>query len=483
MVSSNGEGDPSDFPIRLQKGLYDQFRVGGFPTLYPADQTPVTADILEGGWIYATVILAFSFLILLPGLRIVSGVSSFIRIVVGVGVLGMIMICNFGQDWESASLAKTTTAYRAGIPYEVNASIGVHIGLRSVNITLKGIPRIQTFDNGRVNETIDYNERLGWDNNGWVQGAAGFGPRAGKFNREFRDHQRRGTPYPILWVAEYFTPDGEGLRWGRFYRNAGYFAHIMVWTALPLWLLTLVLSKMVIRYAAYCSLMTGASLLIANIIYASLRNANQLEIPFPDGNLVFHWGWSFWMCMAMGLIACVIGIVVFVLNFFIPEAIDDFFGIDVNQEFEEFYISPNEEETGRRKSQIFGKSFRKRTVILTQSKSGGGGGVELRKAGNGGGGGGGYKNGTHLTLNTNTDPNDIEIGMQGSASPEPVIQRGYRKRTILGPMHKSRKSQPRPSTPGAVPPATYENQAMSSEATEGTSHEQDEYVNSYEQSM
>lgn len=102
-------------------------------------------------------------------------------------------------------------------------------------------------------------------------------------------------------------------------------------------------------------------------------------------------------------------------------------------------LGPNEEETGRRKSQIFGKSFRKRTVILTQSKSGGAGGVELRKAGNGGGGGG-YKNGTQLTLNTNTDPNDIELGMQGSASPEVRQHLDYRPLRLITIKHHKKNS-------------------------------------------
>lgn len=440
MVSTNGQGDPSEYPIRLQKGLYDLFRVGAGPTLYPADQRPVTADILVAGWIYATVILAFSLLILLPGLRIVTGVSALIRILVGVGVLGMIMICNFGQDWESASLAHVTTAYRAGIPNEINASIGVHIGLRSVNITLKGIPRIQTFGDNRVNETIDYNERLSWDNHGWVQGRAGFGPTAGRFNQEFREHQRKGSPYPIIWVAEYFTPDGEGLRWGRFYRNAGYFAHIMVWAALPLWILALILFKMVIRYGAYFSLMTGGSLLIANIIYATHRNANQLEIPFPEGKLVFHWGWSFWMCMSMGLICCTIGIVTFILDLLQPELVAEFFAVDVTQDLEEFYINPAENADGGRKSRI-GKSFKKRTVMLGETKSGPGEvNLNLRRSR--------YNVVKAAAADAaDADPNDIELG-EGNGAPPPVppmIQRGYRKRTILGPMQKSRKSQPRPA--------------------------------------
>ena len=49
--------------------VYDGFRYGDFPTLYPSNKTPVTADVLEVGFIYAAVILAFSLLIGLPGLH------------------------------------------------------------------------------------------------------------------------------------------------------------------------------------------------------------------------------------------------------------------------------------------------------------------------------------------------------------------------------------------------------------------------------
>ena len=52
---------------------------------------------------------------------------------------------------------------------------------------------------------------------------------AGLVNRQFREAQRKGLPYPILWIAEYFTIDGEGIRWGRHYRQAGYYTHIVMW--------------------------------------------------------------------------------------------------------------------------------------------------------------------------------------------------------------------------------------------------------------
>ncbi len=47
-------------------------------------------------------------------------------------------VCNFGQEWEVAEI-HTKTQYRAGIKKEIEANIGVKIGLRGINITLKGM--------------------------------------------------------------------------------------------------------------------------------------------------------------------------------------------------------------------------------------------------------------------------------------------------------------------------------------------------------
>jgi hypothetical protein len=43
-------------------------------------------------------------------------------------------------------------------------------------VIASGDPRVRTFENGLMNETIDYNERFSWDNRGWRIGRAGFGP-------------------------------------------------------------------------------------------------------------------------------------------------------------------------------------------------------------------------------------------------------------------------------------------------------------------
>jgi len=63
--------------------------------------------------------------------------------------------------------------------------------------------------------TLDYNEHFSWE---WGQGRLGFGAYASQISKDFREATLRGVPVPILQVAEYFTFDGEGIRFGRHYR-------------------------------------------------------------------------------------------------------------------------------------------------------------------------------------------------------------------------------------------------------------------------
>lgn len=71
---------------------------------------------------------------------------------------------------------ETQTPYKAGIGQIINASIGVKIGLRSVNVTLKSDVNPNSI---LKDEMIDYNERFHWSDP-WDQGRFGFGPY-GKF--------------------------------------------------------------------------------------------------------------------------------------------------------------------------------------------------------------------------------------------------------------------------------------------------------------
>jgi dual oxidase maturation factor 1 len=48
-----------------------------------------------------------------------------------------VSVVNYGQEWEVAEAHNVPTQYRAGLINEIHANIGIKIGLRSINITLK----------------------------------------------------------------------------------------------------------------------------------------------------------------------------------------------------------------------------------------------------------------------------------------------------------------------------------------------------------
>lgn len=72
------------------------------------------------------------------------------------------------MGWERDTI-DTTVRYKYGNGKQINATIGLHIGLRGINITLIGLPEQQ------IGETIRYNEHFSWE---WSQGREGFGPKS-----------------------------------------------------------------------------------------------------------------------------------------------------------------------------------------------------------------------------------------------------------------------------------------------------------------
>ncbi|XP_064116982.1 dual oxidase maturation factor 1-like [Macrobrachium nipponense] len=265
--------------------------------------------------------------------------SRTIRVTVFMLLALSIMLCNFGQDWE-VGFIRTRTPYKAGTADQIEAEIGVRLGLRSVNITLKGKP--QNESSSLAGEVINYNERFTWV---WAQGRPGFGPYAGHIQRDFRAAQQRGSPYPILWVAEYFTFDGEGIRFGRHYRTAGWYSHIVLWAAFPTWVMTVLLFKMVIRYAALAVVLIGVLLVIPVMIWSCFRNPIELEIPFEDGILTTKFGWCFYLALLTGLMCIAIGAVLFGLSVKgYQDKLIDFFGNNPWKLLAEVDYSPTDAE-------------------------------------------------------------------------------------------------------------------------------------------
>lgn len=320
------EGDKSRNPSDV---YFAAFRFKGFwPTVYGENKTAADVDVLESGIIFAFAILAFSFYIILPGIRGAERFYAFVRITTSLFVGAVILLCNFGREWDIGSIT-TVTQYKAG-PGNINATVGVKIGLRGVNITLKGDPEIQ-----QLNELINYNEEFSW--NPWREGRTGFGPYASAIRKDYREAQYRGTPYPILWVAEYFVQEGESMRWGFHYKQAGWFTHIMIWSAFALWLLANALYFVMPRYGAIVTIGMGVAMVIGNVLWVTIRSAVPLQIPLGNRVLGVQFGWCFYLNLTVGIVSILIGVALVLLDLCKPEALATFFSMDVLKDYEEFY--------------------------------------------------------------------------------------------------------------------------------------------------
>ena len=71
--------------------------------------------------------------------------------------------------------------------------------------------------------------------------------------------------------------------------------------ALPLWFITVILFFVLLKYGAMFLGLTGAVMVTANILWATIRNVNELEIPLAPGKrLVFAFGSTFYTNLITG---------------------------------------------------------------------------------------------------------------------------------------------------------------------------------------
>lgn len=182
--------------------------------------------------------------------------------------------------------------YKAFSREKLPARIGAHIGLMHVNITLCALPI-----GNWTSPDIDFNERFHWNG-------------ADEMGNSYRQALRRGLPYPILTVAEYFSLGQEGFAWGGRYRAAGYYASIVLWASFAGWLLMNLLLVSVPRYGAYMMAVTGALLIITAVGYYLLLPEHHLIIIMEGGRLEFHLGWCFWLVLVAGLLCLSIGVII-----------------------------------------------------------------------------------------------------------------------------------------------------------------------------
>ncbi|XP_029952535.1 dual oxidase maturation factor 1 [Salarias fasciatus] len=293
-----------------------------YDDIYPFYPLQRTAFIFSGRLltiILVFLVLAVSLLLILPGIRGKSRLFWMFRILTSLFIGVVIVALNFTSDWAEGRVT-TNATYKSFSDAVVNVDIGLHVGLYGINVTLRGNPVVQ------LNETINYNEMFSWQDS---------------IEKDYEEALERGLPNPILYIAEKFTMHSPcGLIFQ--YRFSGRYASATLWTAFCCWMLTNILFSMpVILYAGYMMLATAAFVFFSMASFSTAMNAPQCVFSLGSDSFVTAYSHSFWLALATGLLCAVIGSLVVLLNFLIPEKMKEAFSVGVDSDENDRYSYGN----------------------------------------------------------------------------------------------------------------------------------------------
>ncbi|XP_041853647.1 dual oxidase maturation factor 1 isoform X2 [Melanotaenia boesemani] len=279
--------------------------------IYPFYPLQRTSFIFSGHLltiILVFLVLAVSLLIILPGIRGKTRLFWMFRIITSLFIGVVIVVLNFTNNWAEARIT-TNTTYKSFSNVVINAEVGLHVGLYGINVTLKGNPVVQ------FNETINYNEMFRWHET---------------TEEDYEEALEKGLPNPILYIAEKFTlrnPCGLIFQ----YRYSGRYASATLWTSFCCWILANILFSMpVILYAGYMMMATAAFIFFSMASFSTIVNVPQCVFSIGTNSFVTEYSHSFWLALATGTLCTIIGSLLVILNFLMPEKIKSAFSVGVD---------------------------------------------------------------------------------------------------------------------------------------------------------
>ncbi|XP_011874015.1 PREDICTED: dual oxidase maturation factor 1 [Vollenhovia emeryi] len=334
------------------KGWFDAFRSDGGPTLYSySNRTPVTGDVplVIVFVIFGTLFTAF--LVIFPGVR-KERLTTFLTVTLSLFVGATIQVAQYGSSWHTSS-ATIVSSYSAFSRHKATADIGGYIGLMHINITYRLSPDSEQSSSGDV----EYNERFWWRSSGEMTSA-------------FKQALYQGAPFPIVSLAEYFSLHQEGFSWGSRYREAGYYASIMLWTSFASWLMTNLLLMVVPRYGAYGMIFTGLCMLLTNLIYTALLPCEPLIAHIEGSILSFNLGWNYWLVLSAGAACLFAGLVITAIDMIFPHQFSTILEVDYDTPYDRHVIIEESFDTRnvRRKVPKIEDSFGDRIMSQLSSK-------------------------------------------------------------------------------------------------------------------
>ncbi|KAL8609007.1 hypothetical protein ACOMHN_059938 [Nucella lapillus] len=278
-------------------------------TWYGDNRTAVRFDFTLVAVTYLCVVVAVATLISTLGIRGRERWASTLRASYAVGIASIILVCLVGHDWlVGQTEAMTHYLYRSDNYFR--GTVGLRIALHGCNVTLEGY---YTGVNGEGH--VYYDEAMKWKD---------FGHEPETINH----YLHRGLPHPVLTVMDFLSADGGGLRWGRSYHSAGYFANALLWTAFAFWIICNVLLMSVVSYGAFMFFLTGVAMVLCCVVYHVCMPPHPLRIHFGDSVLTVCYGWCFWLLLAAGILTLVLGAAMFVCDHIFHEKVAEFFNLE-----------------------------------------------------------------------------------------------------------------------------------------------------------
>ena len=208
----------------------DPFGPDAAPIMYMSEnRTPAMVDT---GLVLVAIIALYGLLVtilLLPSIRS-NKWRNFLCLTMTILVGASIPLSIMKNTWMVGELELSMVPYDSLFKNQFSGLIRVDIGLKSMNVTLVG--KVTTVEgtasaseDGRKQETtkyVHYNERFHFEQPDGMQ-------------LEHEAALKRGLPYPILSVSEFFSHDSEGFNWTRQIRQAGFYTNLLLYVALALW--------------------------------------------------------------------------------------------------------------------------------------------------------------------------------------------------------------------------------------------------------
>ncbi|XP_040269760.1 dual oxidase maturation factor 1 [Bufo bufo] len=282
-----------------------------FP-FYSLWRTPFLFDTIIVEIIILCLITATTFIIILPGIRGKLRTFWLVRVLTSLFIGTVILVVNFTRDWEVGSV-NTTTTYKSFSTSMVNASIGLWVGLRGVNITLAGNPVHQ------LNETINYNEMFSWQSRI-------------EYDIDYHEGLERGLPSPVLYVAEKFNSNSPCSLYMQ-YSLSTYYSSAIMWAAFCSWILSNVLLCMpFLVYGIYMLFGTAVCIIVSLISFATIRQSQECNIHFGSTVLQTRFGLSFWMSFATGSLCLIISLILWTIHVMRPNVLRRLFNFKDNDD-------------------------------------------------------------------------------------------------------------------------------------------------------